>query len=148
MPGIRYVIDAGFAASAATVRAARSSACRSSASRRPAPARRRCAASPRDSYGLYDEDDFNARPVFTEPEIQRTNLAAVILQMATLGFGNRRVVPFVDPPDLAPSDPAICGYTPLGGAGAAVDAGLPRDIARQDVGAACRSTRVGRGGGR
>src|SRR6185312_5374548 len=37
---------------------------------------------------LYDEDDFEARPEFTEPEIRRTNLASVILQMANLGLGD------------------------------------------------------------
>ena len=48
---------------------------------------------------LYDEDDFDARPEFTEPEILRTNLASVILQMAALGLGDVESFPFVDPPD-------------------------------------------------
>jgi len=48
---------------------------------------------------LYDEDDFEARPEFTEPEIRRTNLASVILQMANLGLGDVAAFPFVDPPD-------------------------------------------------
>ena len=48
---------------------------------------------------LYSEDDFDARPAFTEPEIQRTNLASVILQMASLRIGEVEEFPFVDPPD-------------------------------------------------
>ena len=48
---------------------------------------------------LYAEDDYDARPAFTEPEIQRTNLASVILQMASLGLGEIEDFPFVDPPD-------------------------------------------------
>ncbi len=47
---------------------------------------------------LYDPDDFAARPEFTEPEIRRTNLASVILQMANLGLGDVASFPFVDPP--------------------------------------------------
>jgi ATP-dependent helicase HrpA len=48
---------------------------------------------------LYSEDDYDERPAFTEPEIQRTNLASVILQMAALGLGDIEAFPFVDPPD-------------------------------------------------
>ncbi len=48
---------------------------------------------------LYAEDDHDARPEFTEPEIQRTNLASVVLQMASLGLGAAEDFPFVDPPD-------------------------------------------------
>ncbi len=48
---------------------------------------------------LYSEVDFLERPEFTEPEIQRTNLAAVILQMASLGIGDVASFPFIDPPD-------------------------------------------------
>ncbi|MCG6967900.1 MAG: ATP-dependent RNA helicase HrpA [Chromatiaceae bacterium] len=102
VPGIRYVIDAGFA------RISRYSA-RSKIQRLPverisqASAEQRKGRCGRVADGicirLYDEDDFNARAAFTEPEIQRTNLAAVILQMATLGFGDVAAFPFVDPPD-------------------------------------------------
>lgn len=80
---------------------------------------------------LYAEDDFLNRPEFTEPEIQRTNLASVILQMASLGLGDVESFPFVDPPDhrairdgirlleeLDAVDPAMEGtrrwLTPLG----------------------------------
>jgi len=48
---------------------------------------------------LYSEQDFLARPEFTEPEIQRTNLAAVILQMHALKLGDIEAFPFVEPPD-------------------------------------------------
>src|SRR5690606_27088913 len=48
---------------------------------------------------LYSEEDFAGRPEFTEPEILRTNLASVILQMAALGLGDVARFPFVEPPD-------------------------------------------------
>ncbi len=48
---------------------------------------------------LYTDDDFDSRPRFTEPEILRTNLASVILQMASLGLGDVESFPFVEPPD-------------------------------------------------
>ncbi|ADC70760.1 ATP-dependent helicase HrpA [Thioalkalivibrio sp. K90mix] len=48
---------------------------------------------------LFSEDDYNLRPPFTDPEIQRSNLASVILQMAALKLGQPRQFPFVDPPD-------------------------------------------------
>ena len=48
---------------------------------------------------LYSEEDFDARPEFTEPEVLRTNLASVILQMAALGLGDIGAFPFVEPPD-------------------------------------------------
>jgi ATP-dependent helicase HrpA len=102
VPGIRYVIDTGFA------RISRYSA-RSKIQRLPvervsqASAEQRKGRCGRVAEGicirLYDQDDFEARPVYTEPEIQRTNLAAVILQMAALGFGDVEGFPFVDPPD-------------------------------------------------
>jgi ATP-dependent helicase HrpA len=102
VPGIRYVVDAGFA------RISRYSA-RSKIQRLPverisqASAEQRKGRCGRVAEGicvrLYDEDDFSARAAYTEPEIQRTNLAAVVLQMATLGFGDIGAFPFVDPPD-------------------------------------------------
>ncbi len=48
---------------------------------------------------LYSEEDFLARPEFTEPEILRTTLAGVILQMTALGLGDVARFPFVEPPD-------------------------------------------------
>jgi len=48
---------------------------------------------------LYAEDDYDARPEFTDPEILRTNLASVMLRMISLGLGEVADFPFVDPPD-------------------------------------------------
>lgn len=48
---------------------------------------------------LYSAEDFASRPLFTEPEILRTNLASVVLQMAAIGLGEVAEFPFVDPPD-------------------------------------------------
>lgn len=50
-------------------------------------------------YRLYSEDDFAARPRFTDPEILRASLAGVILRMLTLGLGRVEDFPFIDPPD-------------------------------------------------
>jgi ATP-dependent helicase HrpA len=50
-------------------------------------------------YRLYSEDDFNARPRYTDPEILRASLAGVILRMLSLGLGRVEDFPFVDPPD-------------------------------------------------
>lgn len=102
VPGIHYVIDPG------TARISRYSH-RSQVQRLPvepisqASARQRAGRCGRVSPGvcvrLYSEEDFQRRPAFTEPEILRTNLAAVILQMAVLKLGEPRDFPFIDPPD-------------------------------------------------
>ncbi|MFF0487886.1 ATP-dependent RNA helicase HrpA [Nocardia sp. NPDC004068] len=102
VPGIRYVVDPG------TARISRYSM-RTKVQRLPiepisqASARQRAGRCGRVADGicirLYSEDDFEARPAFTEPEILRTNLAAVILQMTALGLGDIENFPFVEPPD-------------------------------------------------
>jgi ATP-dependent helicase HrpA len=102
VPGIRYVIDPG------TARISRYSN-RLKVQRLPiepvsqASAKQRAGRCGRLSDGicirLYSEDDFDARPEFTEPEILRTNLASVILQMAALRLGEVADYPFLDPPD-------------------------------------------------
>ncbi len=102
VPGIRYVIDPG------TARISRYSR-RTKVQRLPiepisqASAAQRAGRSGRTAAGvcirLYSEQDFAARPRFTDPEIQRTNLAAVILQMAALHLGEVQSFPFLDPPD-------------------------------------------------
>jgi ATP-dependent helicase HrpA len=102
VPGIRYVIDVGYA------RVSRYSH-RSKVQRLPverisqASADQRKGRCGRVAAGvcirLYEEEDFLSRPEFTEPEIQRTNLASVILQMRLLGFGDIEQFPFVDKPD-------------------------------------------------
>ncbi|MEL7297089.1 MAG: ATP-dependent RNA helicase HrpA [Pseudomonadota bacterium] len=55
---------------------------------------------------LYDEADFEARPAYTDPEIRRTNLASVVLQMATLRLGEVEQFPFLDAPDAGQVDDA------------------------------------------
>ncbi|WP_405583243.1 ATP-dependent RNA helicase HrpA [Streptomyces sp. NBC_01190] len=102
VPGIRYVIDPG------TARISRYSH-RTKVQRLPierisqASANQRKGRCGRTSDGicirLYDEDDFLARPEFTDPEILRTNLASVILQMTAAGLGDIAKFPFIDPPD-------------------------------------------------
>ncbi|MEV0897410.1 ATP-dependent RNA helicase HrpA [Actinoplanes sp. NPDC049802] len=102
VPGIRYVIDPG------TARISRYSH-RLKVQRLPiepvsqASANQRKGRCGRTSDGicvrLYSEEDFEQRPEFTEPEILRTNLASVILQMTNLGLGDLQRFPFIDPPD-------------------------------------------------
>ncbi|MCW8875091.1 MAG: ATP-dependent RNA helicase HrpA, partial [Gammaproteobacteria bacterium] len=102
VPGIRYVVDTGLA------RLSRYSY-RSKVQRLPIEKISRAAADQRAGrcgrvaagicIRLYSEEDFAARPAFTEPEILRTNLAAVILQMSALGLGAVEDFPFVEAPD-------------------------------------------------
>ena len=102
VPGIRYVVDPG------TARISRYSR-RLKVQRLPiekvsqASANQRAGRCGRVADGicirLYGEDDFDARPEFTEPEILRTNLASVILQMISLELGELAEFPFVEPPD-------------------------------------------------
>ncbi|MFF4754708.1 ATP-dependent RNA helicase HrpA [Streptomyces sp. NPDC002514] len=102
VPGIKYVIDPGFA------RISRYSH-RTKVQRLPiepisqASANQRKGRCGRTSDGicirLYSEDDFDARPEFTDAEILRTNLASVILQMTAAGLGDIEKFPFIDPPD-------------------------------------------------
>jgi len=102
VPGIRYVVDTGVA------RISRYSV-RTKVQRLPiepisqASANQRSGRCGRVEAGiavrLYSEEDFEGRPEFTDPEILRTNLASVILQMASLGLGDIARFPFVEPPD-------------------------------------------------
>ncbi|GAQ55560.1 ATP-dependent RNA helicase HrpA [Streptomyces acidiscabies] len=102
VPGIKYVIDPGFA------RISRYSH-RTKVQRLPieavsqASANQRKGRCGRTSDGicirLYSEDDFVTRPEFTDAEILRTNLASVILQMTAAGLGDIEKFPFIDPPD-------------------------------------------------
>lgn len=102
VPGIRYVIDPG------TARISRYSY-RTKVQRLPiepisqASANQRQGRCGRVAPGicirLYDEQDFNNRPEFTDPEILRTNLASVILQMLAIGLGDIEGFPFIQPPD-------------------------------------------------
>jgi ATP-dependent helicase HrpA len=102
VPGIRYVIDAGFARISRYGHRARiqrlpvERIAKASAEQRKGRCGRVAAGV---CIRLYTEEDFAARPDFTEPEILRTNLAAVILQMKILGFGDIEAFPFLDRPD-------------------------------------------------
>ena len=101
LPGIRYVVDPGLA------RISRYSV-RNKVQRLPiekisqSSANQRSGRCGRVAAGvcirLYDEDDFTARPAFTDPEILRTNLASVILQMTALKLGDPARFPFINPP--------------------------------------------------
>jgi len=102
VPGIRYVVDPG------TARISRYSH-RTKVQRLPieaisqASARQRAGRCGRLSDGvcirLYSQEDFESRQEFTDPEILRTHLASVILQMTALGLGEVTDFPFIDPPD-------------------------------------------------
>ncbi|MGN7862334.1 ATP-dependent RNA helicase HrpA [Microbacterium sp. 22303] len=102
VPGIKYVIDTG------TARISRYSS-RSKVQQLPieavsqASANQRSGRAGRTSAGiairLYGEDDFDKRAEFTEPEILRTSLASVVLQMLSLGFGDIAEFPFLTPPE-------------------------------------------------
>ncbi len=102
VPGIRYVIDSG------TARISRYSY-RAKVQRLPIEAVSQASANQRKGrcgrvepgicVRLFSEEDFLARPAFTDPEILRTNLAAVILQMLHLRLGQIEDFPFIEPPD-------------------------------------------------
>ncbi len=102
VPGIRYVVDTGFA------RISRFSP-RTKVQRLPIEPISQASANQRKGrcgrledgicIRLYDEEDFEARPAFTDPEILRTNLASVILSMTALGLGDIAGFPFLQPPD-------------------------------------------------
>ena len=102
VPGIRYVVDPG------TARISRYNR-RTKVQRLPiepvsqASANQRAGRCGRVAPGicirLYSEEDFASRPEFADPEILRTNLASVILQMAAIGLGDVAAFPFVEPPD-------------------------------------------------
>ena len=101
VPGIRYVVDVGFA------RISRYSV-RNKVQRLPiekisqSSANQRSGRCGRVAAGvairLYDEQDFANRPAFTDPEVLRTNLASVILQMSSLRLGDPAKFPFINPP--------------------------------------------------
>jgi len=101
VPGIRYVVDPGNA------RISRYSV-RNKVQRLPiekisqSSANQRAGRCGRVAAGicirLYDQEDFDTRPAFTDPEILRTNLASVILQMSALKLGDPAKFPFINPP--------------------------------------------------
>ena len=143
VPGIRYVVDPGFArvkrysyrSKVEQLQVERIS---------QAAAQQRAGRCGRVAAGvclrLYDEQDFARRPAFTDPEVLRASLAAVILRMKSLGLGAVEAFPFIDPP--APKAIAD-GYALLQELGAVDDAreltGVGRSLARLPV-----DPRVGR----
>ena len=132
VPGIRYVVDPG------TARISRYSN-KTKVQRLPiepvsqASANQRAGRCGRVADGicirLYSEEDFAHRDEFTQPEIQRTSLASVILQMISLGLGNISKFPFIDPPEER-----------------AVRAGMQllEEIGALDTRSGVRMTRIGR----
>ena len=135
VPGIHYVVDAG------TARISRYSA-RTKVQRLPiepisrASADQRAGRCGRVAPGvcirLYSEEDYAGRPEFTEPEILRTNLASVILQMTAAELGDIAAFPFLEPPDRSQINDGLRLLTELGalaegerGCQAAADQGRP-----------------------
>ncbi|OYN91238.1 ATP-dependent RNA helicase HrpA [Parenemella sanctibonifatiensis] len=137
VPGIRYVIDPG------TARISRYST-RTKVQRLPiepvsqASANQRAGRCGRVADGicirLYDQEDFESRPQFTEPEILRTNLASVILQMAQAELGDIATFPFVEPPDSRQITDGLRLLEELGALASAKEA----------AGEGVRLTRIGR----
>ncbi|MFB0833247.1 ATP-dependent RNA helicase HrpA [Arthrobacter halodurans] len=131
VPGIKYVIDTG------TARISRYSH-RTKVQRLPiervsrASANQRSGRCGRVSDGiairLYSQEDYESRPEFTDPEILRTNLAAVILQMAAMGVvrAPKDVAdfPFVEPPDSKAVNDGVMLLRELGAVGEGRDAGI------------------------
>ena len=155
VPGIRYVVDPG------TARISRYSH-RTKVQRLPieaisqASARQRSGRCGRTSDGiairLYSEEDFEGRPEFTDPEILRTNLASVLLQMASLGLGEVEDFPFLDPPDRRSVADGIALLEELGaldarGAADRDRAGTGRAAAGPPAGPDGRGGRPARGAG-
>jgi ATP-dependent helicase HrpA len=101
VPGIRYVVDSGLARiSYYNVRAKTTSLPVSRISKASCDQRKgRCGRiAPGICIRLYSEEDYNDRPEYTLPELKRSNLAEVILQMISLELGDPENFPFVDPP--------------------------------------------------
>ncbi|MDG1663309.1 MAG: ATP-dependent RNA helicase HrpA [Pseudomonadales bacterium] len=103
VPGIGYVIDSGlvrmsrYSPRSKLQRLQVESISKASAQQRSGRSGR---IAPGVCYRLYTEEDFNSRPDYTEPEILRTQLAAVILQMKRLGLGDIEKFPFLEAPAL------------------------------------------------
>ena len=149
VPGIKYVIDTG------TARISRYSH-RTKVQRLPiervsqASANQRSGRCGRVSDGiairLYSEEDFESRPLFTDPEILRTNLAAVILQMTAMGVarGPKDVenFPFVEPPDSRAINDGVTLLRELG----ALSAARPQEETGDGDGRAGRPAPAGDGG--
>ncbi|MGB5794589.1 MAG: ATP-dependent RNA helicase HrpA [Mycolicibacter algericus] len=102
VPGIRYVIDPGNARISRYSRRLKVQRLPIEPISQASAAQRsgRCGrTAPGVCIRLYSQADFEARPAYTDPEVLRTNLAAVLLQMAALRLGEVADFPFLDPPD-------------------------------------------------
>ncbi|MEC9372970.1 MAG: ATP-dependent RNA helicase HrpA, partial [Planctomycetota bacterium] len=131
VPGIRYVIDPGAA------RISRYSP-RTRVQRLPIEAISQASADQRKGrcgrtapgvcIRLYSEEDYAQRPAFTDPEIKRTNLASVILQMKALRLGKPESFPFLEAPDARAIHD---GYETLRELGAVDDEGQLTEIGRR-----------------
>ncbi|GAB4177151.1 MAG: ATP-dependent RNA helicase HrpA [Wenzhouxiangellaceae bacterium] len=101
VPGIRFVIDSGlarisrYATHSKVLRLPVEPVSQASCNQRAGRAGR---VGPGTCIRLFDEADFLARPAFTEPEIQRSGLVGVVLEMLALGLGDPEDFPFLDPP--------------------------------------------------
>jgi ATP-dependent helicase HrpA len=137
VPGIRYVVDTGVA------RISRYSV-RTKVQRLPIEPISQASANQRSgrcgrlgpgiAIRLYSEEDFESRPEFTDPEILRTNLASVILQMASLGLGDMARFPFVEPPDRRNVTAGVQLLEELGAFAAGVSTGSTGDARLSKVG--------------
>ncbi|VEG29316.1 ATP-dependent RNA helicase HrpA [Actinomyces howellii] len=141
VPGIHYVVDPGLA------RISRYSN-RTKVQRLPIEAVSQASANQRSgrcgrvadgvAIRLYSEADFLARPEYTEPEILRTSLASVILQMAALGLGAVQDFPFLDAPDPRAVRDGIQLLTEIG----AIEPYAPGGSPRPERGPASRGPRL------
>lgn len=101
LPGIRFVVDTGLARVSRYVPTARTrrlpieEVAQSSCDQRKGRAGR---VAEGVCFRLYSEEDYNARPRFAQPEIQRANLADVILRMKAFGLGDIERFPFINMP--------------------------------------------------
>ncbi len=84
-------------------------------------------------YRLYAESDYLAQPAFTDPEIRRTNLAAVVLQMRAFGLGDIETFPFLDPPEPRAIRDALTLLTELGALSDGRLTPVGRDMARLPI---------------
>jgi ATP-dependent helicase HrpA len=134
VPGIRYVVDTGVA------RIGRYDPARK-VQRLPIEPISRASANQRSGrcgrvaagvcVRLFSEASFAARPLFTDPEIRRTNLASVILQMRALDLGAVEDFPFLDPPDAAAIKDGYETLFELGALDAPAKEGRITDIGRR-----------------
>lgn len=120
VPGIRYVVDTGFARMSRYSKRSKvqqlpiEPVSQASADQRAG----RCGRlGPGIAVRLYDEDDYDGRPEFTDPEILRTNLASVMLQMAAIGLGPLEDFPFIDSPDTRTVNDGMSTLRELGAVG-------------------------------